>query len=155
MSAIAPHVEARLKYVLGIADSSLILGHRLSEWCGHGPVIEEDIALTNVALDLIGQARSLYAYAGTLDGKGRGEDEFAFQRDENEFRNVTMAELPNGDYGFTITRNFLFLAFQRELFYNVTAEVGGFKKEVKTGYVLAADGPLFHRAAVPRSSASS
>ena len=97
-----------LEYVLRIADSSLILGHRLSEWCGHGPVIEEDIALTNVALDLIGQARSLYAYAGALEGKGRGEDEFAFQRDENEFRNVTMVELPNGDYGFTIMRNFLF-----------------------------------------------
>ncbi len=101
--------------MLRIADSCLILGHRLSEWCGHGPVLEEDIALTNVALDLIGQARSLYAYAGTLEGKGRGEDEFAFQRDENEFRNVTMIELPNGDYGFTIMRNFLFLTFQREL----------------------------------------
>ena len=106
---------ARLEYVLRIADSCLILGHRLSEWCGHGPVIEEDIALTNVALDLIGQARALYSYAGAIEGKGRGEDEFAFKRDDNEFRNVTMTELPNGDYGFTITRNFLFLAFQREL----------------------------------------
>jgi len=106
---------ARLEYVLRIADSSLILGHRLSEWCGHGPVLEEDIALTNVALDLIGQARLLYAYAGTLDSKGRGEDRFAFERSESEFRNVTIAELPNGDYGFTIMRNFLFLAFQREL----------------------------------------
>ena len=107
--------EARIEYVLRIADSSLILGHRLSEWCGHGPVLEEDIALTNVALDLIGQARSLYAYAGALESKGRGEDQFAFERDESEFRNVTIAELPNGDYGFTILRNFLFLAFQREL----------------------------------------
>jgi ring-1,2-phenylacetyl-CoA epoxidase subunit PaaC len=107
--------EARLEYVLRIADSSLILGHRLSEWCGHGPVLEEDIAVTNVALDLIGQARSLYAYAGTLDGKSRTEDQFAFQRSESEFRNVTMVELPNGDYGFTILRNFLFLTFQREL----------------------------------------
>ena len=115
MSAIAPQVKARLEYVLTIADSCLILGHRLSEWCGHGPVLEEDIALTNVALDLIGQARSLYGYAGALEGKGRGEDRFAFERDENEFRNVTMTELPNGDYGFTIMRNFLFFAFQREL----------------------------------------
>ncbi len=106
---------ARIEYVLRIADSSLILGHRLSEWCGHGPVLEEDIALTNVALDLIGQARSLYAYAGALDGKGRDEDEFAFERNENEFRNVSIVELPNGDYGFTIMRNFLFAAFQREL----------------------------------------
>jgi ring-1,2-phenylacetyl-CoA epoxidase subunit PaaC len=107
--------EARLEYVLRIADSSLILGHRLSEWCGHGPVLEEDIALTNVALDLIGQARSLYAYAGALDSKGRGEDHFAFERNESEFRNVTIVELPNGDYGFTIMRNFLFTAFQREM----------------------------------------
>lgn len=107
--------EARLEYVLRIADSSLILGHRLSEWCGHGPVLEEDIALTNVALDLIGQARSLYAYASALEGRGRSEDQFAFERNESEFRNVTIAELPNGDYGFTILRNFLFLAFQREL----------------------------------------
>ena len=74
MSAIAPQVKARLEYVLAIADSCLILGHRLSEWCGHGPVLEEDIALTNIALDLIGQARSLYGYAGALEGKGRGED---------------------------------------------------------------------------------
>ncbi len=107
--------EARLEYVLRIADSSLILGHRLSEWCGHGPVLEEDIALTNVALDLIGQARSLYAFAGTLDRIGRSEDQFAFERSEDEFRNVSIVELPNGDYGFTIMRNFLFLAFQREL----------------------------------------
>ena len=107
--------ESRLEYVLRIADSSLILGHRLSEWCGHGPVIEEDIALTNVALDLLGQARSLYAYAGVLEDKGRDEDEFAFERSENEFRNVSIVELPNGDYGFTIMRNFLFTTFQREL----------------------------------------
>ena len=74
--------DAHLEYVLRIADSSLILGHRLSEWCGHGPVLEEDIALTNVALDLIGQARSLYAYAGALEGNGRGEDQLAFERNE-------------------------------------------------------------------------
>ena len=107
--------EARLEYVLRISDSSLILGHRLSEWCGHGPVLEEDIALTNVALDLIGQARSLYAYAGTLDGTNRDEDQFAFERNEGEFRNVTIVELPNGDYGFTVMRSFLFTTFQREL----------------------------------------
>ena len=106
---------ARVEYLLRIADSSLILGHRLSEWCGHGPVLEEDIALTNVALDLIGQARLLYTHAGALDGSARNEDHFAFERTETEFRNVTMAELPNGDYGSTIMRNFLFTAFQLEL----------------------------------------
>ena len=115
VASVSVASDARLEYVLRIADSSLILGHRLSEWCGHGPVLEEDIALTNVALDLIGQARSLYAYAGALEGNGRGEDQLAFERNESEFRNVTIVELPNGDYGFTIMRNFLFTAFQREL----------------------------------------
>lgn len=104
-----------LDYVVRIADSSLILGHRLSEWCGHGPVIEEDIALTNVALDLIGQARLLYAHAGSIEGDGRSEDDFAFRRTASEFRNVTLVELPNDDYGCTIMRNFLFTSFQREL----------------------------------------
>ncbi len=106
---------AHVDYILRIADSSLILGHRLSEWCGHGPVLEEDIALTNVALDLIGQARSLYTHAGALEGSARNEDHFAFDRAENEFRNVTLVELPNGDYANTIVRNFLFTALQREL----------------------------------------
>lgn len=114
-ASISVRSDAQIEYVLRIADSSLILGHRLSEWCGHGPVLEEDIALTNVALDLIGQARALYSHAGVLEGGGRNEDQFAFERNEGEFRNVTIVELPNGDYGFTIMRNFLFTAFQREL----------------------------------------
>ncbi len=107
--------EQHLDYILRIADSSLILGHRLSEWCGHGPVIEEDIALTNVALDLVGQARLLYAHAGTLEGRDRNEDQLAFTRSADEFRNVTIVELPNGDYAHTIVRSFLFTVFQREL----------------------------------------
>lgn len=115
MSSVVSTVNTLHLDVLCIADSSLILGHRLSEWCGHGPVLEEDIALTNVALDLIGQARSLYTHLGTLEGAGRGEDQFAFNRTKDEFRNVTMVELPNDDYGCTIMRNFLFTAFQREL----------------------------------------
>ena len=105
----------QLDDMLRIADSSLILGHRLSEWCGHGPVIEEDIALTNIALDLIGQARLLYSHAAAIEGGQRDEDGFAFRRPANEFRNVTLVELPNGDYGNTIIRNFLFTSFQREL----------------------------------------
>ena len=114
-STVSMPSTARVEYMLRIADSSLILGHRLSEWCGHGPVLEEDIALTNVALDLIGQARALYAHVGQIEGKDRDEDQFAFRRTASEFRNVTIVELPNGDYGFTIMRNFLFTAFQREL----------------------------------------
>ena len=107
----AAHVE----YLLRIADTSLILGQRLSEWCGHGPVIEEDIALTNVALDLIGQARLLLTHAGRLEGKGRDEDQLAFLRTEPQYLNLTIAELPNADFARTILRNFLVAAWQRAL----------------------------------------
>jgi ring-1,2-phenylacetyl-CoA epoxidase subunit PaaC len=110
-AASAAHIE----YVLRVADSSLILGQRLAEWCGHGPVIEEDIALTNVALDLIGQARLLLTHAGALEGRDRDEDRLAFLRPEADFRNCALVELPNGDFGRTILRNFLFAAFQRPL----------------------------------------
>lgn len=106
---------AHLDYVLRIADSALILGQRLAEWCGHGPVIEEDIALTNTALDLIGQARLLLTHAGDLEGKGRDEDALAFLRAEPEYRNLTICELPNEDFGRTCLRNFLFSAFQMQL----------------------------------------
>jgi ring-1,2-phenylacetyl-CoA epoxidase subunit PaaC len=111
---------AHVEYVLRLADTSLILGQRLSEWCGHGPVIEEDIALTNIALDLIGQARLLLTHAGALEGRGRDEDQLAFLRREPEFRNLTIAELPNGDFGRTILRNFLVAAWQRELWQALT-----------------------------------
>jgi ring-1,2-phenylacetyl-CoA epoxidase subunit PaaC len=106
---------AHLDYVLRIADSSLVLGQRLSEWCGHGPVIEEDIALANTALDLIGQARLLLAHAGSLEGRGRDEDALAFLRAEHEYRNLTLCELPNEDFGRTCLRNFLFAAWQMQL----------------------------------------
>ncbi len=115
MTAATKTHPAHLEYVLRIADTSLILGQRLSEWCGHGPVIEEDIALTNIALDLIGQARLLLTHAGALEGRGRDEDQLAFLRPEPQFRNVTIVELPNGDFGQTILRNFLVAAWQREL----------------------------------------
>jgi ring-1,2-phenylacetyl-CoA epoxidase subunit PaaC len=115
VATVASRTDAQIGYLLRIADSSLILGHRLSEWCGHGPIVEEDIALTNVALDLIGQARLLYTHAGQLEGKGRDEDAFAFRRSADEFRNVAMVELPNGDYGRTVLRNLLFTSLQREL----------------------------------------
>ena len=98
-----------------LADNPLILGQRLSEWCGHGPVLEEDLALANVALDLIGQARLLLGYAGTLEGKGRDEDQLAFLRAEPEYRNFTLVELPNGDFGATVVRNLLFSAYQLHL----------------------------------------
>jgi ring-1,2-phenylacetyl-CoA epoxidase subunit PaaC len=101
-----------LDYLLRLADSDLVLAQRLSEWVGKGPVIEEDIALTNVGLDLIGQARLWYGYAGEVEarakGRGRDEDQFAFRRDAHEFRNLLLAEQPNGNYADTIARQFLF-----------------------------------------------
>jgi ring-1,2-phenylacetyl-CoA epoxidase subunit PaaC len=120
MTAATHMHPAHLDYVLRIADTSLILGQRLSEWCGHGPVIEEDIALTNIALDLIGQARLLLTHAGAIEGQGRDEDRLAFLRREPEFRNLTIVELPNGDFGQTILRNFLVAAWQRELWQALT-----------------------------------
>lgn len=113
-TATVTAADAHVQYVLRLADTSLILGQRLSEWCGHGPVLEEDIALTNIALDLIGQARLLLTHAGELEGRGRGEDQLAFLRNESEFRNLTMVELPNGDFAQTMLRNFLVTAWQRE-----------------------------------------
>jgi ring-1,2-phenylacetyl-CoA epoxidase subunit PaaC len=100
--------EALFKYVTRIGDNSLILGQRLSEWCGHGPILEEDIALTNTALDLIGQATSLLKYAGELEGKGRNEDQLAFLRYEHEYLNCLLVESPNTDYAYTLARQFLF-----------------------------------------------
>lgn len=100
--------EALFQYVTRIGDNNLILGQRLSEWCGHGPVLEEDIALTNTALDLIGQATSLLKYAGEIEGKGRNEDQMAFLRYEHEYFNCLLLELPNTDYAYTLARQFLF-----------------------------------------------
>jgi ring-1,2-phenylacetyl-CoA epoxidase subunit PaaC len=107
--------DLHFEYVLRLADNSLILGQRLSEWCGHGPVLEEDLALTNIALDLIGQARLLLGHAAALEGAQRDEDQLAFLRDQHEFRNVALVELPNGDFARTMLRNLLFSAFQVEL----------------------------------------
>ncbi len=98
-------------YTLRLADNALILGHRLSEWIGHAPLLEEELALGNVALDLIGQARPLYAYAGTVEGQGRDEDSLAYLRDAHDFRNILLVEQPNGDFAVTIIRQFLYAAF--------------------------------------------
>ena len=102
------------EYLLRLGDSSLILGQRLSEWCGHGPELEEDIALINIALDLIGQARSLLTYAGEVEGRGRDEDRLAFLRDGTDYRNLLLVEQPNQDFAYTIARQFLFDAFHLE-----------------------------------------
>lgn len=102
---------ALLDAVLELADDHLILGHRLSEWCGHAPMLEEDLALPNMALDLIGTARTLYDYAATLEGKGRSEDDLAFLRVERQYRNLLLCERPNGDFAQTMLRQIYFAAF--------------------------------------------
>lgn len=96
------------EYVLRLGDSCLILSQRLGEWCGHGPILEEDIALTNFALDLLGHARFWLSYAAELEGAGRDEDQLAFLRDSGEFRNVLLVEQENGDFAETIARQFYF-----------------------------------------------
>jgi ring-1,2-phenylacetyl-CoA epoxidase subunit PaaC len=98
-------------YTLRRADDALILGHRLSEWCGHAPMLEEDVALANMGLDLLGQARELYSYAAKLEGKGNDEDKFAYLRDVRQYRNLLLVEQPNGDFAQTMVRQLFYAAF--------------------------------------------
>lgn len=107
--------EALAEVLLRLADDRLIHGHRLSEWAGHGPELEEDLALANVALDMIGHAASLYSYAAQLEGK-KDEDYYAYFRDDIKFKNIALVELPKGDFAFTIARQFLFSAFSYHLY---------------------------------------
>ena len=121
----APSIQVELspsvQYILRLGDTALILGQRLGEWCGHAPVLEEDIALANIALDLIGQARALLTRAGELEGQGHDEDQLAFLRDERDYRNATIVELPNsggatsgpGDFAFTVLRNAMMATWWR------------------------------------------
>ena len=99
------------QYTLRLADNALVLGHRLSEWVGHAPVIEEDLAFGNMGLDLIGQARALYTYAGEVEGEGRDEDKLAYLRDAGDYRNILLVEQPNGDFAVTMVRQLLYAAF--------------------------------------------
>jgi ring-1,2-phenylacetyl-CoA epoxidase subunit PaaC len=95
-------------YTLRRADDALILGHRLSEWCGHAPMLEEDMALANMGLDLLGQARELYSYAADVEGKDNDEDKFAYLRDVRQYRNLLLLEQPNGDFAHTMVRQFFY-----------------------------------------------
>ena len=99
------------QYLLRLGDNALVNGQRLAEWCGHGPFLEEDLAMTNTALDLIGRARMLLTYAGEVEGKGRSEDDLAYFRNEREFRNFLIMELPVGDFAFTTARQFFVDAY--------------------------------------------
>lgn len=127
------------EYVLRLGDDNLILGHRLSEWCGHGPILEEDIALTNIALDCIGQASTWLKLAGEFEGKGRDEDLLAYFRTDREFKNLQLAEYPNTDFAYTIVRQFfldvyffyLYEVLTRSTDENISAIAEKSLKEVK------------------------
>lgn len=117
-AALDPNIDsppvdraAFVEFLLRMGDSTLILGHRLSEWCGHAPALEEDIALANTALDLIGQTQLWLALAGEVEGKGRSADDLAYLRDAYDYRNLLLVERPNGDFGQTLMRQFLFDAW--------------------------------------------
>lgn len=122
----------KINYILHLADNALILGQRNSEWCGKGPILEQDIALTNITLDLIGQARNFYTYAAeliqTTSGQPVTEDTLAYQRDVREFKNCLLVEQPNGDWAETIMRQFLFSNFQyflfRQLLHSADSRIG-------------------------------
>jgi ring-1,2-phenylacetyl-CoA epoxidase subunit PaaC len=103
-------------YALRLGDDALILSHRLAEWSSRAPALEEDIALSNIALDLLGQARALLTYAGEVEGQGRSEDDLAYLRSENEFTNCQLVEQPNGDFAVTMARQLFFSAYQLELY---------------------------------------
>ena len=109
-----------LALLLRLGDDHLILGHRLSEWCGHAPMLEEDLAVPNMALDLIGTARMCYGYAAEIEGGGRSEDDYAFLRDGTDFRHMLMVERPNGDFAHTILRQFLFAAHMHPFWEGMT-----------------------------------
>jgi ring-1,2-phenylacetyl-CoA epoxidase subunit PaaC len=116
-------VSPTQRYALTIGDTSLILAQRLGEWIGHAPALEEDLALANTALDLLGQARHLLTYAAQLEGRGGSEDDLAFLRDPQDFLNLALVEQPNGDFGQTIVRQFLIDAWQLELFERLQSSV--------------------------------
>ncbi|GAC1444088.1 MAG: phenylacetate-CoA oxygenase subunit PaaC [Sediminibacterium sp.] len=108
--------QSLFNYTLHLADNALIIGHRNSEWCGHGPVLEQDIAIANIALDLIGQARNFYQYAAILKAGGTTEDDLAYLRDTIDFKNLLLTELPKGNWAQTILRQFFFSVYQYFLY---------------------------------------
>jgi len=121
MDAATATQDTAFQAIIELADDCLILGHRLSEWCGHAPVLEEELALANMGLDLLGQARALYAHAGEIEGKGRSEDDLAFLRRERDYRNCLLVERRNGDFAATMLRQLYFSAFMQPFWRAVAA----------------------------------
>jgi len=109
-------ITCNIDFSLHWADTLLILSQRNAEWCGHGPILEQDIAITNVSLDLLGQSRSFYQYAASLIGGNATEDSLAYLRKERDFKNLLLTEQSNGDWGQTILRQFFFSQFQQLFF---------------------------------------
>jgi ring-1,2-phenylacetyl-CoA epoxidase subunit PaaC len=126
--------EALLEYVIRLGDNSLIAGHRLSEWCSKAPFLEEDIAMTNIALDYIGAARILLTYAGEVEGKGRSEDDFAYGRTHDQFKSALLLEQPNGDFAVTIAKQFYYSIFN----YLLYTELQKSKDETLAGFATKA-----------------
>ncbi|MEP0941719.1 MAG: 1,2-phenylacetyl-CoA epoxidase subunit PaaC [Rhizobiaceae bacterium] len=105
--------QALANSLIALGDDHLILGHRLSQWCGHAPMLEEDLSMPNMALDLLGQARNLFTYAGELEGKGRTEDDLAYLRSDRDYKNILLVERPNGDFAHTMLRQLYFAAYMQ------------------------------------------
>lgn len=159
-------MNPKFEYLLRLGDNCLVLSQQLAAWCGHGPALEEDLALTNVALDLLGQARLWLSYAGEVEGLGRDEDALAYHRDVYDFRNVLLVEQPDGHYGDTVVRQFLFDAWHQHLLAGLGRSTDGriaeiaakSAKEVRyhversAGLVVAlGDGTAFSRARMEAS----
>lgn len=121
--------EALFEYCLRLGDTSLVLGQRLAEWCGHGPILEEDIAMSNMSLDLIGQARLFYSFAADVEEKNRTEDNIAYERDARQYKNVLLAEQPNGDFATTMVRQLFISVYQ----YHLYRELSKSKNETLAG----------------------
>jgi ring-1,2-phenylacetyl-CoA epoxidase subunit PaaC len=117
--------NSMIDYILHLADNTLILAQRNAEWCGHGPVLEQDIAITNISLDLLGQSRNFYQYAAKLIGDDTTEDSLAYLRTEREFKNCLLVEQPNGDWGQTILRQFFFSVYQYLLYEKLQSHEDG------------------------------
>ncbi|MEM9628275.1 MAG: 1,2-phenylacetyl-CoA epoxidase subunit PaaC [Pseudomonadota bacterium] len=123
VNAAPAGAEVQVNELLAAGDDHLVLGHRLSEWCGHAPMLEEDLALPNMGLDMLGQARALYSYAAELEGRGRSEDDIAYLRVDREYRNCLLVERPNGDFAHTMLRQFYFAAFMHPFWQAATASI--------------------------------
>jgi ring-1,2-phenylacetyl-CoA epoxidase subunit PaaC len=130
--------KALANSLIALGDDHLILGHRLSQWCGHAPMLEEDLSMPNMALDLLGQARNLYTYAGELEGEGRTEDDLAYLRNDRDYKNVLLVERPNGDFAHTMLRQLYFAAYMQPFWQAASSGGGGGQDKTIAGFAAKA-----------------